>query len=76
MQGRGAAAVCKDWVDDVDDQRLAAGLHFGAVVHKRRNAPVGDALVVMSLDQFAEITNRLRVAEAPSEGGSTPGAEP
>ena len=50
----------KEWVDDVDDQRLAAGLHFGAVVHKRRNAPVGDALVVMSLDQFAETASESR----------------
>ena len=65
----------KDWVDDVDDQRLAAGLHFGAVVHKRRNAPVGDALVVMSLDTFAEITNRLRVAELLVRDTRTPGAE-
>ena len=53
----------KDWIEDVDDQRLSAGLHFGAVIHKRRNAPVGDALVVMTLDTFSELTNRLRVAE-------------
>ena len=65
----------KDWVDDVEDQRLAAGLHFGAVVHKRRNAPVGDALVVMSLDQFAEITNRLRVAELLVKDTRAPGAD-
>lgn len=53
----------KEWVDAVDDQRLAAGLRFGVVVHKRRNAPVGDGLVVMSLDTFSEVTNRLLVAE-------------
>ena len=69
---------CKDvakqqyakWVDDVDDQRLAAGLRFGAVIHKKRNAPVGDALVVMTLDQFSELTNRLRIAEMVMRGSS------
>ncbi len=66
----------REWVDDVDDQRLAAGLNFGAVVHKRRNAPVGDGLVVMSLDTFAEITNRLRVAELLAREARPPGGEP
>jgi len=69
---------CKDvakpqyakWVDDVEDQRLAAGLRFGAVIHKKRNAPVGDALVVMTLDQFSELTNRLRIAEMVMKGNS------
>lgn len=74
---------CKDvakqayskWVDDVENQRVASGLRFGAVIHKKRNAPVGDALVVMSLDQFAEVTNRLRVAELLVRQARTPGAD-
>lgn len=66
----------KEWVDDVDDQRVAAGLRFGAVIHKRRNAPVGDGLVVMSVDTFAEITNRLRVSELLAREARPPGGEP
>ena len=64
------ALQCKDvaqqrytaWVPAAERQADAAGLKYSAVVHKRRNLSVGEALVVMTLDQFADITNELRVA--------------
>ncbi len=52
-----------EWLPEMDQQRLNAGMRFGAVIHKRRNRPVGESLVVMTLDQFSDIANRLRVAE-------------
>jgi hypothetical protein len=66
------ALQCKDqaqqryaeWVPASEQQAANAGLVFSAVVHKRRNRPVGEALVVMTLDQFSDIANRLRVAES------------
>ncbi len=65
------ALQCKDatqqryseWVPAAGQQATNAGLTFSAVIHKRRNRPIGDALVVMTLDQFSDLTNRLRVAE-------------
>jgi len=51
-----------EWVPAAERQADAAGLKYSAVVHKRRNLSVGEALVVMTLDQFADITNELRVA--------------
>ena len=64
------AIQCKDvaqqryaeWVPAAERQADAAGLKYSAVVHKRRNLSAGEALVVMTLDQFSEITNELRVA--------------
>ena len=52
-----------EWVPAAERQAANAALSYSAVVHKKRNAPVGDALVVMTLDTFSELTNRLRVAE-------------
>ena len=52
-----------EWVPAAERQADAAGLKYSAVVHKRRNLSVGEALVVMTLDQFADLTNQLRVAE-------------
>lgn len=77
------ALQCKDvaqqryaeWVPAAEQQAANAGLRFSAVVHKRRNAPVGDGLVVMSLDAFADITNRLRVAELLARESRTPGGD-
>ncbi len=65
------ALQCKDvaqqryaeWVPAAEQQAANAALSYSAVIHKKRNAPVGDALVVMTLDQFSDLTNRLRVAE-------------
>jgi hypothetical protein len=65
------ALQCKDqaqqryaeWVPAAERQAANAALSYSAVIHKKRNAPVGDALVVMTLDQFSDLTNRLRVAE-------------
>ncbi len=77
------ALQCKDqaqqryaeWVPATEKQAANAALSYSAVVHKRRNAPVGDALVVMTLDQFSDITNRLRVAELLVRDTRTPGAD-
>ncbi len=77
------ALQCKDqaqqryaeWVPATEKQAANAALSYSAVVHKRRNAPVGDALVVMTLDQFSEITNRLRVAELLAREARPPGAQ-
>jgi hypothetical protein len=52
-----------EWVPAAERQADAAGLKYSAVVHKRRNLSAGEALVVMTLDQFADLTNQLRVAE-------------
>ena len=52
-----------EWIPEVEKQAANARLRFSAVIHKRRNRPIGDALVVMTLDQFSDIANRLRVAE-------------
>ena len=65
------ALQCKDqaqqryaeWIPAAEQQAANAGLPLSVVVHKRRNRPVGEALVVMSLDQFADLSNRLRVSE-------------
>ncbi len=65
------AIQCKDvaqqryaeWVPAAERQAAAAGLKYSAVVHKRRNLSAGEALVVMTLDQFTDITNELRVAQ-------------
>ena len=65
------ALQCKDqaqqrynqWVPEAEVQAKNAGLYYPAVVHKKRGQAVGDATVVMSLDAFADLTNRLRVAE-------------
>jgi hypothetical protein len=65
------ALQCKDvaqqryaeWVPAAEKQAANAGLQNSAVVHKRRNLSVGEALVVMTLDQFTDLTNQLRVAE-------------
>ncbi len=51
-----------EWVPEAERQSDRAGLKYSAVVHKRRNLSAGEALVVMTLDQFSEITNELRVA--------------
>lgn len=64
------AIQCKDvaqqryaeWVPEAERQADRARLKYSAVVHKRRGLSAGEALVVMTLDQFAEITNELRVA--------------
>ena len=64
-----------DWVPAAEQQAANAGLMFSAVVHKRRNRPVGEALVVMSLDAFADLTNRLRVAELLARESRTPGVD-
>ncbi len=64
------AIQCKDvaqqryaeWVPEAERQAAHAGLKYSVVVHKRRNLSVGEALVVMTLDQFSEMTNELRVA--------------
>ena len=77
------ALQCKDqaqqryaeWVPATEKQAANAALSYSAVVHKRRNAPVGDALVVMTLDQFSDITNRLRVAELLARESGTPGGD-
>ncbi len=65
------AIQCKDvaqqryaeWVPEAERQADRAGLKYSAVVHKRRNLSAGEALVVMTLDQFTDLTNQLRVAE-------------
>jgi hypothetical protein len=65
------ALQCKDvaqqryaeWVPAAEKQAANAGLQNSAVVHKRRNLSAGEALVVMTLDQFTDLTNQLRVAE-------------
>ena len=36
-------------------EKLNAGTEFGVCVFKKRNAPIADAYVVMSLDDFASI---------------------
>ena len=43
------------FVDDARKQAGNAGAAFAAVIVKRRQRPVGDAYVVMTLDQFAEL---------------------
>ena len=61
---------CKDWgktdypawVRDAEKQAAASGMKYSAVVRKSRRLSVGEAHVVMTLDQFADITNELRVA--------------
>ncbi len=52
-----------EWVPEAERQADRAGLKYSAVVHKRRNLSAGEALVVMTLDQFTDLTNQLRVAE-------------
>lgn len=76
------ALQCKDqaqqryaeWVPAAEQQAANAGLMFSAVIHKRRNRPVGEALVVMTLDQFSDLTNRLRVSELLVRDTRPPGA--
>ncbi len=72
------ALQCKDvaqqryaeWVPAAEQQAANAGLMFSAVIHKRRNRPLGESLVVMTLDQFSDLTNRLRVADMTMKGKS------
>ncbi len=72
------ALQCKDatqqryseWVPAAGQQATNAGLTFSAVIHKRRNRPLGESLVVMTLDQFSDLTNRLRVADMTRKGKS------
>lgn len=42
-------------LDDADRQRVTAGSRYSAGIHKRRNRPVADAYVVMTLAQFVEV---------------------
>lgn len=64
-----------DWVPAAEVQAKNAGLYYSAVVHKKRGQAVGDATVVMSLDAFADLTNRLRVAELLVRDTRPPGAD-
>lgn len=50
------------WLNDVEEQRSAAGLPFGVVVAKRRRYNAGKAYAVMDFDTL------LRVAEALTKG--------
>lgn len=52
-----------EWLEDVEQQRKNAGMLFGAVVHKKRKAPIGDAKVVMTYDTLLEMLIRLSNAE-------------
>ena len=52
-----------EWLQDVEDQRVRAGLPFGVVVAKRRRAGVGDAYAVMDVDTLLGLVRRVEVAE-------------
>jgi hypothetical protein len=43
------------WADEAAAEAANARSQFWAVIAKRRNKPTGDAYVVMSLAQFAEL---------------------
>lgn len=43
------------WCDEAEAERVNAGQPFAAVVAKRRNRPVGDAYVVLTLERFAAL---------------------
>ena len=52
------------YVDDAEKQALAAEMPFGAAIVKRRKLGTGRAYVVMSLNTFARLVERLHRAEA------------
>lgn len=65
---------CKDWkdwqaairdgLDGAQKQARNAGLPFGVCIVKRARKPVSEAYVVMRLEDFAEVVQRLRLARA------------
>jgi len=52
------------YVNDAEKQAKAAELPFGAAVVKQRTKGVGRAYVVMSLDTFVKVVERLHRAES------------
>ncbi len=52
-----------EWVRQANVEAANAGADFGAVVAKRRRAPVEDAYVVMDLATFARVLQALVGAE-------------
>jgi len=58
-----ARITLASYVDDAEKQAKAAELPFGAAVVKRRGKGTGRAYVVMSLDTFARVAERLHRAE-------------
>jgi Holliday junction resolvase len=44
-----------EWVDEVRREQAQAGAEFGVVVAKRRQRPIGQAYVVMELEQLVRL---------------------
>lgn len=59
-----ARITLSSYVDDAEKQAKAAEMPFGAAVVKRRKLGTGRAYVVMSLDTFTRLIERLHRAEA------------
>ena len=66
-----AAAAYPAWVRAAEEQADAGNMRWGVVAHKKRNRPVGEAHVVMSLDTFEEIATQLAVLTSIARGGSS-----
>jgi len=58
-----ARITLSSYVTDAETQAKAAELDFGAAVVKQRTKGVGRAYVVMSLDTFIRVVQRLHSAE-------------